>query len=99
MEINACASNEWTFYELMKRRYASHGYDIPNVIFWNVNSRHDVFHADSKRQGVQLFSGQSVSTFKSLMECVDMTPIQAMERVIQAERYESIKILEEKERA
>lgn len=96
MEINSCGDNDWTFYERMEKRFASHGYDIPNIIFWNVNSRHDVFHADSKRKGVQLFSGQSVSTFQCLMKSVELTPIQMMEQVINSERYECIRVDERK---
>ena len=76
----------------MKKKFAANGYEMPNVIFWNVNSRHDVFHVDSKRKGVQLFSGQSISTFKNVMDSVEMTPIQIMENVINSKRYECIKI-------
>ena len=70
MEIDSCAGRSWTFYDKMMDEYAEHGYTIPNVIFWNVDSRHDVFHADAKRKGVQLCSGQSTSTFKALMGCI-----------------------------
>lgn len=92
MEIDRCADDEWSFYDSVKKKFAANGYEMPNVIFWNVNSRHDVFHADSKRKGVQLFSGQSISTFKNVMDSVEMTPIQIMENVINSERYECIKI-------
>ena len=92
MEIDGCCGSKWTFYEEMKRKFAVNGYEIPNIIFWNVNSRHDVFHSDGKRVGVQLFSGQSAATFKQLMECVGLTPIQMMENVIHAERYDCIKV-------
>ncbi len=92
MEIDRCADDEWSFYELVKKKFASNGYEMPNVIFWNVNSRHDIFHVDSKRKGVQLFSGQSISTFKNVMDSVEMTPIQMMENVINSKRYECIKI-------
>ena len=92
MEIDQCDSGEWIFYDQMSRKYASYGYRIPNVVFWNVNSRHDVFHADRNRKGVQLCSGQSVNTFKQLMSCVNCTPEEMMRRVIDSERYESIRV-------
>lgn len=92
MEIDYSGNDDWTFYEEMKRRFAALGYDIPNVIFWNVNSRNDVFHVDHKRAGVQLFSGQSVTTFKHLMGVVGLTPVEMMEQVINSERYECIKV-------
>ena len=92
MEIDYCGNEEWTFYENMKNKFNACGYEIPNIIFWNVNSRHDVFHADSKRKGVQLCSGQSTSVFKQVMDCVGMTPIEAMIKTINSERYEPITI-------
>ena len=92
MEIDYCGDRNWTFYEKMARRYADYGYQIPNIIFWNVASRHDVFHADKSRIGVQLVSGQSASVFRQVMQCVGMTPVEAMEKTINAERYAAIAV-------
>ena len=92
MEIDRCGNKEWSFYDKMTHKFAKHGYTIPNIIFWNVNSRHDVFHADSKRKGVQLCSGQSTTVFKQVMQCAGMTPVEAMEHVINSERYDAITI-------
>lgn len=92
MEIDYCGNREWTFYEKMSKKFHKAGYEIPNIIFWNVDSRQDVFHADSKRIGVQLCSGQSTSVFKQMMSCVGMTPMEAMAKVINSERYEPIKV-------
>lgn len=92
MEIDYCGNREWTFYDKMAHKFKKHGYEIPNIVFWNVDSRNDVFHADSKRKGVQLVSGQSASTFKNLLSCVGMTPVEAMLKVLNSDRYESIKV-------
>ncbi len=92
MEIDACGNKNWSFYDQMSAMYKAHGYEIPNIIFWNVNSRHDVFHADSKRKGVQLISGQSTTVFKHVMDCVGMTPVEAMMKTINSERYDAITI-------
>ena len=92
MEIDYCGNEEWTFYDKMSQRFRDNGYEIPNIIFWNVESRHDVFHADSKRKGVQLCSGQSTTVFKQVMNCVGMTPVEAMLSIINSERYESITV-------
>ena len=86
MEIDSCGNKEWTFYDKMSAKFRKAGYEIPNIIFWNVNSRHDIFHADSKRKGVQLCSGQSAAVFKQ------MTPVEAMAKTINSERYESITV-------
>ena len=92
MEIDYCGDKNWTFYEQMAQRFADNGYRIPNIIFWNVNSRHDVFHADKSRVGVQLASGMSTSVFRQVMQCVDMTPVEAMEKTINSERYAAITV-------
>lgn len=94
MEINGCTEQEHgeNFYDYVSRVYEEHGYKIPNVVFWNVNSRHDVFLADKYRKGVQLVSGQSASTFKNLVGCVDKTPIEMMYSVLNSERYQAIQI-------
>ena len=99
MEIDSyCMKNEpsasWTFYDEMKNRFEDAGYTIPNVVFWNVESRNDVFHADATKKGVQLVSGHATSTFKTLLKCFDMTPEQMMLDVLNSERYAPITIAE-----
>lgn len=92
MEIDYCGNREWTFYDKMAHKFQKHGYKIPNIVFWNVNSRHDVFHADKSRKGVQLCSGQSVTVFKQLMGCIGYTPVEMMEKIINSDRYECITV-------
>lgn len=92
MEIDYCGNKSWTFYDKMAAEFESKGYQIPNIVFWNVNSRHDVFHADFTRKGVQLVGGQSASTFKNLMSCIGMTPVEAMLKTLGSERYDPIKV-------
>lgn len=92
MEIDNCGDRDWSFYDKMSEKFKKHGYQIPNIIFWNVDSRNNVFHADSTRKGVQLCSGQSIATFEQLMGCIDLTPVEFMEKVINSERYDCITI-------
>ena len=94
MEIDYCGSDDWSFYENMKKQFSDYGYEIPNIVFWNVNSRHDVFHADYTRKGVQLCSGQSVTVFKQLLESIGSSPIEMMEKVINSERYRCLSVSE-----
>lgn len=94
MEIDCCTrqGHGENFYDYVSRIYEEHGYKIPNVVFWNVDSRHDVFLADKSRKGVQLVSGQSASTFKNLIGCIDKTPVEMMYEVLNSERYKAIQI-------
>lgn len=93
MEIDNCVG-QWSFYDEMKARFENAGYEIPNVVFWNVESRHDTFHVDKDRKGVQLCSGSSASTFKTLMESIGLTPVEMMLKVLNSERYSAITIAE-----
>ena len=92
MEIDYCGDKDWTFYEKMAERFRAFGYRIPNIVFWNADSRHDVFHADKSRAGVQLASGQSAAVFRQVMQCVGMNPVEAMEKIINSERYAAIAV-------
>ena len=94
MEIDYSGNKDWTFYDKMEKKFRKAGYVIPNIIFWNVDSRHDVFHTDATRKGVQLASGQSVTVFKEVLQNLGYNPIEAMENTINSERYNCITIEE-----
>ena len=57
------------FVEEMKHKFAAHGYDLPKLIFWNVEARNDTFLSQST--DIINVSGQSPSTFKSLMGALE----------------------------
>ena len=92
MEFDACADKNWLFYDTMKQRFENSGYQIPNIVFWNVNSRQNTYHASFDRQGVQLASGQSPVVFESLIKGVNLTPYDYMLSVLNTERYEKITV-------
>ena len=92
MEINSCTHQEHreNFYDYVARVYEKNRYKVPNIVFWNVDSRHDVFLADKHRRGVQLVSGQSASTFKNLINSIGKTPVEMMYDVLNSERYQVV---------
>lgn len=91
MEINCCSDvNRWTFYDSMKAKFAASGYTIPNIVFWNVNSGRDTFHAFSDYKGVQLLSGQSPSQFKTLVANIGLTPYEAMFNTLSDPMYDCV---------
>lgn len=81
-----------TFHDAMRKKYALAGYTMPNVIYWNVDSRQDTYHTDAKNKGVQMFSGQSPSTFKAIMENIGKTPYEAMVNVLNKAPYDVIQV-------
>lgn len=92
MEFDYCGNRQWTFYDKMKAKFAQYGYEIPTIIFWQVNSRHDIFHADKNRKGVILVSGQSAGTFRNLIGAIGMNPIDFVMQIVNAKRYEPITV-------
>jgi len=93
MQIN-CVSGirdeKVTFYDEMKRRYAEAGYEIPQVVFWNVNASNPTFHASRSVNGVSMVSGFSPNVFKQVMENIGTTPYELMMAVVNSERYRDI---------
>lgn len=92
MEFDYCGNRRWDFYDAMKAKYAQYGYDICQIIFWNVNSRHDVFHADKNKKGVILCSGSSAGTFRNLIGAIGMSPMDFLLGIVNAKRYEPITV-------
>ena len=92
MEFDRCANRDWAFYDQMAVHFEASGYEIPNIVFWNVNSRNDTYHASFDRKGVQLASGQSATVFASLAKGVNLTPYEYMLTVLDTERYAKITV-------
>ena len=92
MQIDSCLRCSKDFHEHAKKMFAEHGYTLPNVIFWNVNSTSDTYHADANRPGVQYLSGHSTSAFKSLLDGINKNPIDAMLETILSDRYAAITV-------
>lgn len=90
MEFDSCAGNSsLTNFEHAKREYAKHGYKLPQIVFWNVNSRNRQQPVTMNETGVVLASGctpQIFSMFKN--DCLD--PYRYMMEVLSSERYERI---------
>ena len=79
-----------TFLDEMQARFNAAGFELPNLVFWNVRSRHDTFHASFDDARVQMVSGHSASTFKLLMDSFNMTPYECMMKALNSPRYEMI---------
>lgn len=97
MEFNyASRTDRTTYTEHVRQMFAAHGYVAPVLVFWNVNSRNDVFHADMNDEGIILVSGQSASTFENLIRFMNgkkpKGPVDFMYDVLNGERYEMVRL-------
>ncbi len=83
--INASVSN----FASAKRRFAEHGYKLPQIVFWNVASRNSNQPVTKNEQGVALVSGCTPRLF-SMVASGDLSPYSVMMEIIESERYAKI---------
>jgi len=87
MEFDSCAQGaSLTNFAYAKKLYASHGYRLPQVVFWNVQSRNEQQPVKMNEQGVALVSGCTPRIFSQVMNG-EMEPYQNMLNILLSERY------------
>lgn len=93
MEFDHCAEDaSLTNFEYAKKLFEEAGYQLPEVVFWNVASRNRQQPVGKNEQGVALVSGCTPRLFSMIAEgnVSAMTPYQIMLDVLGSERYEKI---------
>lgn len=90
MEIDHCARNSWDYSDALSQKFEEAGYKMPKLVFWNVESRNDTFL--TKGENTVLVSGQSPSTFRSVLKTIDMTAYEAMLEVLNDPMYDCVRI-------
>ncbi|MDE6671418.1 MAG: DUF2828 family protein [Ruminococcus sp.] len=92
MEFDYCieGGNSLPLFETMKKKYQKKGYKLPDIVFWNVNSRQSNMPVSMSETGATLVSGFSPVIFDMTISG-DISPASVMERVISSERYAPIK--------
>jgi hypothetical protein len=90
MEFDYCAANSGvTNFENAKDEFAKHGYQLPNVVFWNVQSRNEQQPVTMNEQGVVLVSGCSPRVF-NMVASDNLSPYAFMLETLGANRYKKI---------
>ncbi len=90
MEFDACVRDaKLTNFENAKQNYARRGYKLPQIVFWNVASRHQQQPVTVNDRGVALVSGCSPRIFSMAMEG-ELNPYAYMLSVVNTERYAPI---------
>ena len=91
MEFNGCIRNaSLSNFEQAKQLYASYGYRLPKIVFWNVQSRNQQQPVKMNEQGCALVSGCTPRISSQVMSG-EMEPYKNMMHVIGSERYAIIK--------
>lgn len=88
MQFDACTRFDDSALQMIRRNYEQAGYEVPNVVFWNLNSSGNV-PCSFNEQGVALVSGFSPSILKSVLagDLESMTPEKIMLDTVMVDRY------------
>tara|TARA_B100000700_G_scaffold226648_1_gene250153 strand:- start:165 stop:1598 length:1434 start_codon:yes stop_codon:yes gene_type:complete len=100
MEFDQAISENWddvsewnpTAQEMIKGMYEEAGYEMPGIVYWNIQSRQDNVPTRFDEMGTALVSGFSPSIMKSILSCEELTPYKMMMETIGSARYESITV-------
>ena len=78
-----------TLFTTIAKKYATHGYKLPRLVFWNVNSRTGAIPVKENDLGVALVSGFSVNIVNMVMSN-KLDPYECLLDVLNTERYQVI---------
>ena len=91
MQFDEADDSDSTALKMIKDKYVDAGYEVPNIIFWNLNS-YDGVPASFDEDGTALISGFSPSILKSVLAGENITPVSIMMKTIGSSRYDLITI-------
>lgn len=91
MEFDDCAMGaDVTNFENARATFAAAGYELPMLVFWNVDSRGANVPVTMNDRGVILVSGSSPQVF-AMLRSGNYSPYEFMLQTLSAERYSAIK--------
>jgi len=74
---------------MIARKYQAAGYELPKVVFWNLNAAYGNTPVKFNKSGTALLSGFSPAVAKSVLSgsMDDLTPESAMLQAVMIDRY------------
>lgn len=100
--ILICTDNEFdeqihgdtneTTYQCIKRKFKSHGYNIPTVVFWNLRGSANAIPVRKEEIGTVMLSGFNPTILKYVMKAEIPDPYSIMMLSINDSRYDRLKL-------
>ena len=89
MQFDQCTRYDDSAMEMIARKYIDNAYNVPNIVFWNLNA-HDNVPVKYDTRGAALVSGFSPSIVKAVLqaEMDNFTPEAIMMQTIMNPRYD-----------
>lgn len=95
MEFDLAAGyyNSQTNFDHIKSKFSAAGYKLPDLVFWNVQSRGTGnYPVKFHENGTALVSGFSPSIMKTILSSSNITPLSIMLDTLNSERYSFIRV-------
>ena len=85
MEFDRCGQN--TNLDYIKHQYEANGYELPEIVFWNVNGRLNNLPGQKNDLGIGLVSGFSPAILKTILSGEIVDPIKLMRDTVDTKKY------------
>lgn len=79
-------------FEAIKKKFEEEGYELPTLVFWNVDARHNQVPLTKEAKNAVLVSGFSINLFKSILNGEHFEPVDFMLEIVNNERYSVINL-------
>jgi hypothetical protein len=88
MQFDQCARFDDSAMQMVARKFETAGYNVPNIVFWNINAKDNV-PAKYDSRGVALVSGFGPAIVKAVLsaDTDQFTPEAIMLKAIMVDRY------------
>jgi hypothetical protein len=89
MQFDTCVKHDDSAIEMIARKYEAAGYELPKVVFWNLNAAYGNAPVKFDKSGTALVSGFSPAVAKSILSgsMDDFTPEAIMLKTVMSDRY------------
>jgi len=89
MQFDQCAKFDDSAMKMIERKFEEAGYELPKIVFWNINS-HDNVPVKYDKRGVALVSGFSPSIMTAVLggDTEQFTPEAIMMKALMNSRYD-----------
>jgi len=82
MQFDSCGAQKTNF-QSMKEKFFTHNYELPQIVFWNLQGKITDVPVKVDQNGVVLVSGFSPSLLEQLMKGEDLSPLKFMLQVLE----------------
>ena len=90
MEFNPHTGGNITAWQMAREMFERAGYELPRVVWWNLNARPGNVPVTQHESGAALVSGYNPSIMRSVLSAREFTPVMVMEEAINSPRYQAV---------